>query len=175
VQALRRQRPDDPFLRGAATVAAWEMAMNLMELKRTDEALAVLGPAETDAVAAVAFDPADDEAQRRLRVVRNARAQALGLNGQTDAALALLAQVRAEDARRQAADPTPRRTRDLVFDHVLVGEALDAAGRKREACAADGETLRLYDALSRRGLVMALDMANNVKLVKERLARNCPR
>lgn len=175
LRALRALRPDDPFLRGAATVAGWELAMNLLELDRAGEALAVLGPAETDALAAVAFDPADDEAQRRLRVVRNARAQALGLGGQTDAALALLAQVREEDARRQAADPSPRRTRDLVFDYVLVGETLDAVGRREEACAADRETMQLYADLSRRGLLMALDMANNVKLVKERLARNCAR
>lgn len=175
VNALRRQRPDDPFLRGAASVAAWEVATCLMDLHRADEAVAELRPAEADALAAVAFDPADDEAQRRLRIIRNARAQALGLTGKTDAALALLAQVRAEDARLQAADPTPRRTRDLVYDYSLVGEAMDAAGRKPEACTADRKTLQLYADLSRRGLLMALDMANNVKLLKERVARNCPR
>jgi len=62
-----------------------------------------------------------------------------------------------------------------VFDHALLGEMLDAAGRKPDACAADRETLQRYDALAARGLLSALDQKANIDLVKARLARNCGR
>ena len=149
--------------------------MTLTELKRPREALPVLDGAEAAAREAVRLDPADVEGRRRLRVVRNARAQALGLAGETGAALALLAEVRAEDEALLRAEPSPLHSRDVVFDTTLVGETLDAAGRKAEACAADRETMRRYDALAARGLLTALDSKVNIKLLKTRMAKNCLR
>ena len=173
IQALRSAHPAHPFLPGAESVAAWNLGTTLTELKRLHEALPVLAGSEAAAREALRLDPADREGVRRLRVVRNARAQALGLAGETAAALALLASVRAGDEALLAAAPSPLHSRDVAFDHTLVGEALDAAGRRAEACAADRETLGRYDALAARGLLTALDSAGNVKLLKVRMARNC--
>ena len=173
LRALRRLYPAHPYLPGAESVAAWSLGVTLTELKRPAEALAVLDGAEAAAREALRLDPADHEARRRLRVVRNAHAQALGLTGQTDAALALLAQVRAEDEALLQAEPSPLHSRDLVFDHALLGETLDVAGRKTEACVADRETLRRYDDLAARGLITGLDAKANIALLKRRVALNC--
>ena len=174
VDALQRAHPGHPFLPGAKSVAAWNLGTTLTDLKQPREALAVLAVAEAAAREGLRQDPADREARRRLRVVRNARAQALGLAGETAAALALLAEVRGEDETLLRAEPSPLHSRDVVFDHTLVGETLDAAGRKAEACAADRETMRRYDDLARRGLLTAFDVKANISLLKARLARNCP-
>jgi serine/threonine-protein kinase len=173
ISALRRTAPGDPYLRGVYTVAAWAYGVTLSDLGRPREALAVLVPAEGEARAAAAFDPADREARRRLRIIRNARGQALGLAGQTDAALAQLEAVRRDDELALSADPSALHSRDAVFDHTLIGETLDAAGRKEAACSADRDTVRLYAQLAQRGLLTALDQANNIKLAKARIAKNC--
>lgn len=172
-QALQRAYPAHPFLPGAKAVAGWNLGTTLTELKRLDEALPVLAEAETAAREAVRIDPADREGLRRLRVIRNARAQALGLAGRTDAALALLAEVRAGDEALLRAEPGPLHSRDVVFDHALIGETLDAAGRKAQACSADREALRRYDELAARGLLTAFDMKANISLVKARVGKNC--
>jgi len=171
---LYRESPGDPFLRGNLIVAEWDYASTLLPLKRFAEAEALMAAAEPLAVEAVAFDPDDEEAARRLRVVRNTRAQALGFLGRTDAALGVLARVRAADEAALKRSPNARRARDLVFDHTLIGETLDAAGRKAEACSADRETLKLYDGLQAKGTLMQLDLGENVRLLRERIARNCP-
>jgi tetratricopeptide (TPR) repeat protein len=173
IRALRRAYPGHPFLPGAESVAAWNLGTTLVEMKRLGEALVVLAESEAAAREAVRIDPADREGGRRLRVVRNAQAQALGLAGETDKALALMADIRAGDEALLAAEPSPLHSRDVVFDHALVGETLDAAGRKAEACAADRDTLRRYDALAARRLLTALDGLGNIKLAKARIARNC--
>ncbi len=173
IQALRRAYPAHPFLPGAHSVAAWSLGTTLSELKQPRAALAVLAGAEAAAREAVRIDPADREGRRRLRVVRNAQAQALGLAGDTGRALALMAEVRAGDEALLAAEPSPQHSRDVVFDYTLVGEMLDAAGRKAEACTADRETVQRYAALAKRGLLTALDSAGNLKLVRARIARNC--
>ena len=174
VQALRRAYPAHPYLPGAESVAAWNLGTTLTDLKRPREGLGVLAGAEAAAREAVRIDPADREGRRRLRVVRNAVAQALGLAGETDRALALLAEIRSGDEALLKAEPSPLHSRDVVFDYTLVGETLDAAGRKAEACAADRDALSRYDALAARGLLTALDKVENIKLASARVARNCP-
>lgn len=173
IQALRRAYPAHPFLPGAESVAAWSLGTTLTELKQPRAALAVLAKGEAAALEAVRIDPADREGRRRLRVVRNAAAQALGLAGETGKALALMADVRAGDEALLAAEPSPQHSRDVVFDYTLVGETLDAAGRTAQACTADRETVRRYAELASRGLLTALDSASNLKLVKARIGRNC--
>ncbi len=172
--ALRRRWPLDNAILTRALLAAWDCGTTLLDLKRHAEALPYLARAERDAVAALAFDPADAEARRRLRVTRNSYAQALGLLGRTDEALARLGDVRADDAGLLGADPSPRHARDLVFDHTLIGEALNAGGRRAEACAADRRALDLYADLGRRKLLMGVDTVGNMRLLEERIARNCP-
>jgi serine/threonine-protein kinase len=173
MQALRRAYPAHPYLPGAESVAAWNVGTTLTDLGRPREGLAVLALAEADARAAMLLDPADREARRRLRVTRNAQAQALGLAGETDRALALMAQIRGGDEALLAAEPSPLHSRDVVFDYSLPGETLGAAGRKDAECRADREALRRYADLAGRGLLTPIDSANNIKLAKERMAKNC--
>ena len=173
MQALRRAYPTHPYLPGAQSVAAWNLGTTLTALKRPREGLEVLAEAEVAAREAVRLDPADREGRRRLRVARNAQAQALGLAGETAKALALMAEVRAGDEALLGSEPSPLHSRDVVFDYALVGETLDAAGRRAEACTADREALRRYAVLAARGLLTALDGVGNIKLAKGRIARNC--
>lgn len=173
MDALRRAYPAHPYLAGAASVAGWNLGSTLIELSRPREALEVLAGAEADAREAVRLDPADREGRRRLRVVRNAQAQALGLAGETDKALALLGEIRGSDEALLRAEPSALHSRDVVFDYTLVGETLDAAGRKAEACRADRDALRRYADLAARKLLTPIDSANNIKLAKARIAKNC--
>ena len=174
MEALHRRLPDDNFVLTRLVLAQWDYGTNLLGLRRFAEAVPVLDEARTRAQTALAFDPSDQETRRMVRVTRNAYAQAVGFVGRTDEALNLMEAVRRDDERTLAASPSPRRARDLVYDYTLIGETLDAAGRRAAACAADTVTLSLYRDLERRRLLMAIDSANNIKLARERAARNCP-
>lgn len=158
-----------------ATVAGWDLGTVLIDLGQPQAALAELARAEAAARRAVALDADDAEAVRRLRVVRNAQGQALARAGQLERALALFAAVRADDEALARAAPAALRRRDIAYDLTLPGEALDAAGHKARACTADRAARAAYAALRRDGMITGLDSAGNLKLVEQRIARNCPR
>ncbi|MDF8333820.1 protein kinase domain-containing protein [Novosphingobium cyanobacteriorum] len=162
-------------LLSSRTIAWHDLASTHLELGNLTEARAGLARARAAADAAVARDVEDAEAVRRLRVIRNAQAQVLARAGEIGPALAQFAAVRADDARLLRQSPSPERARDLAYDHTLIGEALDHAGRRDAACAADGETAALYAELSRKGMLTAFDRATNLREVEKRIARNCPR
>lgn len=162
-------------LLSSRTIAWHDLATTNLELGNLGEARAGLARARQAADAAVARDGEDAEAARRLRVVRNAQAQVLARMGQIGPALEQLEQVRARDRALLDRAPSPERARDLAYDHTLIGEALDHAGRRTAACLADRETAALYADLSRKGILTAFDRTTNLREVQERIARNCRR
>ena len=103
-----------------------------------------------------------------------ARAQALGFLNRIDEAMPIFLSILKADEARLRADPrNARLARDVVYDQSVIGEALDIAGRKAEACAQDKATLALYDKLDRRRILLKLDASNNVKEVASRVTKNC--
>jgi serine/threonine-protein kinase len=174
VRALAKTQPQDIRLITATTLAHWDVASTLLEMKRPDEASGPLREAEASARAAVALDPADEEARRRLRFVRITQAQSLRLMGEIDSALALLTKVRGDDEELLARDPIPLRRRDAAYDQALIGETLAAGNRKTESCAADRIALARYGVLRSSGLLSDLDAASSVQQVRARVMANCP-
>ncbi len=174
VEQAYRADPDDNFLLLRRSIWRWNVGSTLMESKRFPEALIILRGGLDDAEKGYAFDPADREARRNRRVLAVATAQAQGFLGQTDDALAAMRMVIRDDEMLLAESPQNQRVaRDLAYDHSVIGEALDHAGRRQAACQADRETLALYERLDRRKLLTKMDFAKNIALINGRVVKNC--
>lgn len=168
-----RARSDGPYIAGRLARAHWEVGTTLVELRRYGEGIDHLARGETVARQVVDFEPASNDARRTHDILLAARAQALGLAGRTEESLGLL---RANlDAKLQAASTreTPDALRDAAYASTLIGETLNVAGRKAEACLADRFASRQYGDLRSRGLLTPFDEKGNLKEVQARIARNC--
>ncbi len=165
---------ESSYFRGRQAVVAWEVGTTLTSLGRYDEAIPTLRSAEAFAARAAELEPSDRNARRQSSVMRVALAQALGLAGRTDEAIA---RIRAHQARLRGlleTEGTPVVARDLAYSHTLVGEALIAGKRTRAACAADREAMVQFDQLRRRGLLTPFDEDVNLRILRDRMATNCP-
>jgi tRNA A-37 threonylcarbamoyl transferase component Bud32 len=173
IEAEQAARPGGAFLLDRLAKAQWEVGTTLTELRQYHEAIRRLALAEQLAQEAAAFEPASRDARRLVAGMRASHAQALGLSGQTEAALTLL---RANIAAQRAvleAEPTGLAARDYAYAYTLIGETLTAAGRRAEACVADREALARYASLRKRGLINAFDEGGNVSVLERRIAANC--
>lgn len=168
-----RQRDDGPYVAGRLARAYWEVGTTLIELHRYAEATTELARGEIVAQEVIAFEPASDDARRSYNILVVARAQALGLSGQTDAALAILRANFAQQKSEAAARHTPESIRNAAYASTLIGETLDAAGRKGDACLADRKALAEYEGLRSSGLLTPYDERGNLAQVNARIARNC--
>lgn len=171
--ALARQ-PGAMFVRSRRMQENWNIGTTLMQLGQARAALPILADGTEEARAVVAFDPADSEARRNLRVISAAYAQALALNGRRAQALTMLtAQLAADEARARAEPGNVRLDRDVLYDRMVIGETLDQGHDRAATCAWDRATRDQVAAFARRGHLAGLDTANNVKLVNARITRNC--
>lgn len=171
--AAEAERDRSPYVLDRLTKAEWEVGTTLLELKQYPEAITRLARAEALAGELAALDSADLEARRLLSGMRTAHAQALGLSGQTDAALAVLQANRIALARLYAAEGGAQLARDLAYAHTVIGETLNAAGRREAACAADRAARDQYEGLRARGWLNPWDEQNNLALVNRRIGKNC--
>lgn len=71
------------------------------------------------------------------------------------------------------AKATPERLRNAAYANTLIGETLNAAGRKSDACAADRLALAEYEGLRSKGLLTPYDERDNLAEVTARITRNC--
>ena len=171
--AQARQRNDGPYVAGRLARSHWEVGSTLIELRRHAEAIDVLTQGEAVARDVIAFEPASNDARRSHNILVVARAQALGLAGRTDEGLAALRANLAQQKAVARAMDTPEAVRNAAYASTLIGETLDAAGRKTEACAADRLAQAEYEGLRVRGLLTPYDERDNLAQVRERIARNC--
>jgi eukaryotic-like serine/threonine-protein kinase len=174
LEVAHRRWPQDNFMLLRLARARWNVTTTQMELGCFAAAAPLLAQGQREAEQGLAFDRTDLEAARLLRIVATAHAQGLAHLGRIDEALDIFASVIKTDEARWRANPAnARAARDYVYDHTVVGESLDAVGRKVQACAADRRTLALYEMLGKRRLLQQLDLDHNLKLVHERISRNC--
>ena len=162
-----------PYSLDRLVKSEWEVGTTLLELRQYPEAIRRLARAETLAAEVAALDPANKEGRRILSGMRTAHAQALGLSGRTDAALAVLEVNHAELARLYAAEGGAQLARDLAYAHTVIGETLNAAGRTADACRADLTARDQYENLRQRGWLNPWDEETNLALIERRIAANC--
>lgn len=162
-----------PYALDRLAKAEWEVGTTLLELEQYPEAIRRLAHAEELAAEVAALDPANKEGRRILSGMRTAHAQALGLSGRTDAALVVLESHRDELARLYAQEGGAQLARDLAYAHTVIGETLNAAGRRSAACSADRAARAQYQALRERGWLNPWDEETNLALVERRIAANC--
>lgn len=174
VERAYQNEPQDNYLLQRRVNWRWSVGTTLLELGRFHEGLDILRQGLADAEKAFAFDPADREARRNRRVLAAATAQALGFLKRSDEALVhMQAIVRDDEALLREAPGNTRVARDLALDHAMIGEALDRAGRRAEACRADRRALDLFNRLDRLGQLAKVDTVENTALPKKRIAKNC--
>lgn len=168
-----RQRNDGPYVAGRLARAYWEVGTTLIELRRYAEAIDELTRGEAVAREVIVFEPASDDARRSHNILVVARAQALGLAGRTDDALASLRANLVQKKREASVSNTPENVRNAAYASTLIGETLNAAGRRTDACLADRRALAEYDGLRARGLLTPYDERDNLAEVNARITRNC--
>lgn len=174
IEAALARQPGSMYARSRRMQENWNIGTTLMQLGEPRQALPILAAGTDEARAVLAFDPADNEARRNLRVIAAAQAQALALNGRRSEAMAMLtAQLDADEARARADTGNARLDRDVLYDRMVIGETLDGGHDRPATCAWDRATRDRIAAFARRGHLSGLDAANNVKLVNARITRNC--
>jgi serine/threonine-protein kinase len=168
-----RQRNDGPYVAGRLARAYWEVGTTLIELRHYAEAIDQLTRGEAVAQQVIAFEPSSDDARRIHNILVVARAQALGLAGRTDEALAALRANLSRQKTEALARHTPESVRNAAYASTLIGETLNAAGRKSDACLADRRAQAEYEGLRASGLLTPYDERDNLAEVNARIARNC--
>ena len=169
-----RRWADDNFLLLQLARARWALATTALELHHVAPALAQLRQADSEAARALAFDPADSEARRNLRIIHTAYGQALSMAGRHAEALALLAaQARGDQAAARADPANVRLQRDYAYSLTVVAEALAAAHRSAQSCATDLQAQAIYSAIRKSGHMTRLDDDGNAKVARARMARTC--
>ncbi|HEX8232517.1 MAG TPA: serine/threonine-protein kinase [Caulobacteraceae bacterium] len=174
LEALSRERPDDPVAGRALSRAGWALGTTLLSLNRAAEALPLLEAADRRAQALVAFDPEDEQARRTFAIVRQARAQALALLRRYDEALPLLV-ARADELREALRlHPSFQIERDYAIALASVADAHADARRAGPACRAYADAMQVWDDLRRKKQLTRLDQDYAIRLIRERTRTLCP-
>ena len=172
LQQLRAEAPDDPLNNRALARSGWALGVTLVDLKKTREAVAVLGSALATARALVAFDPEDALAQRTLRIGELAYAQALAADGHPAQAIGLLStQVAAR--RTRSASGRVEAVREDAISLGALAEAQAQAGRAAAACASYRGQETVFEGLRRRGRLTALDVSGPLAAARAGAALAC--
>ena len=173
-EALAARFPGDPRAMRRLVTERWALGSTLIELKANREALQVLERGEAVAERLSAFDRSDEDARRRLGIVRLAKAQAMAASGRAAEGLALLAGEVESRRRRMAAEPAKAEAvRDYTISLASLGDMQGDAGRKAEACATYRRGLDMFEEIRRAGRLTRFDAANGLKQLQDRHAKTC--
>ena len=173
-EAAARRWPDNHMIKSRLMYARLNQGVILTSLERAPEALSVLEQANREALAEIAFEPADRWTQAQWQSIDLARAQALGFMGRTDDALAVYRGW--QDRLRAKWEASPGDMvpfRSYVQVRALIGEAQGRARRTADQCVTDRETLGLYDRMRTIGALTKWDEDINLRELKSRLAKSC--
>ncbi len=169
-EAAARRWPDNHMIKSRLMYARLNQGVILTSLHRLPQALAVLEQANREALAEIAFEPADRWTQAQWQSIDLARAQTLGFMGRTDDALAVYRGWGDRLRVKWDADPkNPVAFRAYVQVRALIGEAQGHAKRTADQCATDRGTLALYDRMKSLGALTQWDEDLNLKELKNRL------
>lgn len=175
-QDMHRRWPDDQAIISRLVGARYNVGVALNELGRYKDALQVLEQGSAEAKAASAFEPQDRWAESVWRSIDSTRAQSLAFLHRYDEAMAIDGFWTASALAQWQADPTNvRRMRNYVQALAMTGEAQDLNRRFADECRTDSLTLAVYDKMRQLGALTQSDLDMNVRLLNERMGRNCSR
>jgi eukaryotic-like serine/threonine-protein kinase len=173
-EAAHARWPDNHMINSRLMYARLNQGVSLTSLERLPQALAVLEQANRDALAEIAFEPADRWTWAQWQSIDLARAQTLGFMGRTDGALKVYRSWENRLHAKWEAQPKGMVAfRAYVQVRALTGEVQERAGRTADQCATDRGTRALYDRMRALGALTKWDEDINLKELKARLAKNC--
>jgi serine/threonine-protein kinase len=175
LEAAVRQWPADHLIRAKLAHSWWEIGTTHLEFDEFAPALAALDKAATGADTVYAFDRADESNRHLRHMISGSRAQTLAYVGRVDDGLAILNGLVAEDEAAVRREPNDKYdARQLLFEHGMIGEMLDVAGRHAEACRVEAETLATYRQLQAAHIGLPRDSFDALGW-EQRLRKNCGR
>ena len=173
-EEMHRRWPEDHDIISRVIAARVNVGTAYSELSRYAEALAVLQTGSDEARAEAEFEPLDRWAESEFRSVDSTRAQALSFLHQYDAAMKIDQVWTARALAQWRADPrNMRRMRNYVQMLAMTGEAQGYNKRFADQCKTDAATMDVYQQMRRLGALTQSDLDVNVKLLRERMAKNC--
>lgn len=172
-QGLLSEQPRDPQRRLDLARAQWQIGSTFVDLDRNAEALPILQAGLANAREVAAFDAADAGAQRQVRILAIATAQALaGLRRFDEAIPMLLGSV--EERRRLmiVSGGRPQAVRDYSVAIASLGDVYAQAGRHAEACESFRQASAVFEDMRRSGALTRFDADYPMQSLARSLAQN---
>lgn len=166
--------PGDQIMNRRVARAQWALGSTIAEFGNAHEAVDVLADSSRRSIAILAADPDDQDARRMLRIVENARGQALSQIGQLDKGIAI---VRANIAERKAyldqRPHDPMRMRDYMVAIKGLGDMQLGHGRRADGCKTYEWARQVIQLIKARGQLTELDLMMAAKSVDEARVKQC--
>ncbi len=176
--ALQRAVALDPSSRLARSLlarAGWTLGSTVLANGKNAEALAILEQGRREWLVVIASDPDDQESPRSLRILEEARADALAMNGRVDEGIELVSSILAErKAVWEARKSEARSLRELTLGTKALGDMQVVHGRVAAGCATYRDFVALVDLMRKTTDFKAMDMGYTLDHYKRHSARFCP-
>jgi hypothetical protein len=174
LSAYASLHPDDMAVLRNLIRARWALATAMLQQNRPDDALHELDVAAAEVPRLLAFEPADEAAQRSQRIVTIAQAQALAMSGRFEEGVAIVQ--RQVDARARLYQVEPQvseNARSYAISLAMLADLYADHARESEACLLYAQSRALMDALARANRFSEQDRNNALSMVLERQQRHC--
>jgi tetratricopeptide (TPR) repeat protein len=171
---FERRYPGDQVIDRRIARAQWALGSTLAGYGDAQEAVAMLTDSARRSREILEADPEDEDARRMLRIIENARGQALAQVGRLDEGIAI---VRANIAERKAyldqrADD-PMRLRDYMIAIKGLGDMQLEHGRRADACRTYAWARKVIGVIKARGQLTALDLMSSARSVEDAGRKEC--
>lgn len=154
--------------------AEWALGSVLTELKRPEEAAALLAHAVGLVEQLQLLEPEDKDLARLASVTANAYGDALVALQRYSEAFPIYE--RSLSMRRKRWDNAPNdwgAARDYAMALGTLGDARAAAGQTARACSLYADTLATFDKIRAAGKLAKLDEENGVRMVRGQVSKYC--
>jgi serine/threonine-protein kinase len=166
--------PGSYYAHRRLAIAYYHVGIMAVRWGDPNRGLALLERASREGRESVAREPADDSAQRSLRIDEDGRAQALVLVGRIDDGLSLMAHQAASLGAIWHSRPNElRRMRDYALDQKELGDLQARYRRFESACASYRESRRVFEAMGSQGHLSAADRTAQLGEIIGSQARYC--
>ena len=167
--------PTSRHARGLLARAGWTLGSTVLANGKNAEALAILEKGRREWLVVIAADLDDQESPRSLRILEEARADALAMNGRVGEGIALLSSVLAErKAVWEARKSETRSLRELTLGTKALGDMQVSHGRVPAGCATYRDFVVLVEVMRKTNDFKALDMGYTLEDFSKKTRIFCP-
>jgi eukaryotic-like serine/threonine-protein kinase len=153
----------------------WTLGSTLLSNGKKAEALSLLERGRREWLAIIAFDPDDQESPRSLRILEEARADALAETGRVDEGIAIQRALLAErKALYETRKTETRSLREWVISIKALGDMQVTHGRIAQGCATYREFAQGVDLMRKSTDFKAMDMGYTLDGFAKKIAIHCP-